>query len=129
MRQPYSPYLMIFLEQIKKMQVHLFFSTCPLHSTSFNGFLLCLSDRTQFVHVGAYASSVVYLLFDVAQGSVLGSRGPLFIIYVTPFAETTATEGVQESYFSDDKQVRSRFVLKENFYSQSQCSTRSNLLV
>jgi hypothetical protein len=63
-----------------------------------------LSNITQSVHVGAYTSAVVHLLFDVAQGSVLG--GPLFIMYVTPFAEATTTEGVQISQFSDDKQAR-----------------------
>ena len=45
-------------------------------------------------------------------------------MYVTPFAEATATEGVQVSQFSDDKQARSRFALKEDFSSQSQCRTR-----
>jgi hypothetical protein len=43
---------------------------------------------------------------------------------VTPFAEVTTTEGVQISQFSDDKQARSRFALKEDFFSQSQCRTR-----
>jgi hypothetical protein len=61
-------------------------------------------------------------LFGVAQGSVLG--GPLFIIYVTPFAEATTTEGVLVRQFSDEKQARSRFALKEDFSSQSQCRTR-----
>ena len=61
-------------------------------------------------------------MFGVAQGSVLG--GPFFIIYVTPFAEVTTTEGVLVSQFSDDKQARSRFALKEDFPSQSQCRTR-----
>nr|CAH0100132.1 unnamed protein product [Daphnia galeata] len=45
-------------------------------------------------------------------------------MYVTPFAEATTTEGVQVSQFSDDKQARSRFALKEDFSSQSQCRTR-----
>ena len=44
-------------------------------------------------------------------------------MYVTPFSEATATEGVQVSQFSDDKQARSRFALKEDFSSQSQCHT------
>ena len=93
-----------------------------LSGTAVNWFSSYLSNRTQSVHVGAYTSAVVHLLFGVAQGSVLG--GPLFIMYVTPFAEATATEGVQVSQFSDDKQARSRFALKEDFSSQSQCHTR-----
>jgi hypothetical protein len=45
-------------------------------------------------------------------------------MYATPFAGATTTEGVQVSQFSDDKQARSRFALKEDFSSQSQCRTR-----
>jgi hypothetical protein len=93
-----------------------------LSSTAVNWFSSYLSNRTQSVHVGAYTSASVHLLFGVAQGSVLG--GPLFIMYVTPFSEATKTEGVQVSQFSDDKQARSRFALKEDFSSQSQCRTR-----
>ncbi len=86
-----------------------------------------LSNRTQSVQVGAYTSDVVHLLFGVAQGSLLG--GPLFIMYVTPFAGATTTEGVQNSQFSDDKQARSRFALKEDFSSQSQCVSHPPWLV
>jgi hypothetical protein len=93
-----------------------------LSSTAVNWFSSYLSNRTQSVHVGAYTSAVVHLLFGVAQGSVLG--GPPFIMYVKPFSEATKTEGVQVSQFSDDKQARSRFALKEDFSSQSQCRTR-----
>jgi hypothetical protein len=93
-----------------------------LSSTAVNWFSSYLSNRTQSVHFGAYSSAVVHLLFVVAQGSVLG--GPLFIKYVTPFSEATKTEGVQVSQFSDDKQARSCFALKEDFSSQSQCRTR-----
>jgi hypothetical protein len=92
-----------------------------LSGTAVNWFSSYLSNRTHSVHVGACTSAVVHLLFGVAQGSVLG--GPLFIMYVTPFSEATTTEGVQVSQFSDDKHARSRFALKEDFSSQSQCRT------
>nr|CAH0104938.1 unnamed protein product [Daphnia galeata] len=64
-----------------------------LSGTAVNWFLSYLSNRTQSVQVRAYTSAVVHILFGVAQGSVLG--GPLFIMYVTPFAGATTTEGVQ----------------------------------
>ena len=48
----------------------------------------------------------------------------MFIMYVTLFAEATTIEGLQVSQFSDDKQARSRFALKQDFSSQSQCRTR-----
>nr|CAH0104286.1 unnamed protein product [Daphnia galeata] len=114
LRQPYSPYLMIFSpQQIKKMKVLLFFSTCPLHSTQ---------SITKYCSRDCPTVSVFLELPSTAQGSVLGS--PLFLMYVTPFAEATTTEGGKVSQFSDDKQARSSFALKDDFSSQSQCRTR-----
>lgn len=90
-----------------------------LSNSAINWFSSYRTIITQSVQVETYTSHVVLLLFGVTQGSALG--GPLFIIYVTPLSEATATDDVEIRKFSDDEQARMRFFLLQDCSAQRQC--------
>ena len=62
-----------------------------------------LEDRTQFVKVGKYSSSVVKMASGVPQGSVLGPI--LFAAYTSPVGDIIKSHGVQYHQYADDTQL------------------------
>ena len=67
------------------------------------GITSCLTDHSQFIHVGSESSAVTDCSCDVPQGSVLG---PLFFVaYYSPVACIANKFGVFLSQYADDTQL------------------------
>ena len=62
-----------------------------------------LTNRSQFVRVGADRSAEVFCKFGVPQGSVLGSLR--FTLYISPVANVITSHGVSHLQYADDTQL------------------------
>ena len=62
-----------------------------------------LTNRSQFVRVGANRSAEVFCEYGVPQGSVLGPL--LFTLYIAPVANVITSHGVSHLQYADDTQL------------------------
>ena len=62
-----------------------------------------LTNRSQFVRVGANRSAEVFCEYGVSQGSVLGPL--LFTLYIAPVANVITSHGVSHLQYADDTQL------------------------
>jgi len=74
-----------------------------IHGTTFNWLRSFVSDRKQYVAVGAEQSSSVNCTSGVPQGSVLGPL--LFAMYISPVSNVIAAHSLRYHRYADDTQL------------------------
>jgi hypothetical protein len=71
-----------------------------------------LSNRTQTVFIDGTKSNIIFLLFGIPQGSVLGPF--LFTVYTLPLADIIRRHGLKYHLYADDTQLYLSFDVLDN---------------
>ena len=96
-----------------------------IDGTVLKWFRLYLTCRTQQIQINDALSVIVFLLFGVPQGSVLGPI--LFLVYMLPLRHLIHSHGLQMHSYADDTQIYLAFNNPKDAVSIQQECTKMEL--